>query len=143
MIEGVLYETPKVIPDNRGCVRRFMRCDDEFFHPVREIYITEVYRDVFKGWHGYPQKTLSYVVVSGMVQLVLIDTRKDSPTFQDVDTFFLGDNNYAKVTIPPNVFNGFLGLTDAKIVVAADRPFDEKEIIRFPQSYFEYDWSRK
>lgn len=141
MIEGVSLKSLRVIPDARGCVRRFMRCDEEDFHPVREVYVTEAYRGIFKGWHGYEVKTLSYAVVYGMVQLVLVDTRRDSSTFQDVDTFFLGDDNYSKVTIPPGVFNGFRALADSIVVVAADRPFDEKEIIRFPKEYFDYDWS--
>lgn len=143
MIEGVAVSSLKVIPDERGCVRHFLRCDEPDFHSIAEVYVTEVYRGVFKGWHSYPSKTITYTVVSGMVQLVLIDSRKDSPTFQDTETLFLGKDNYSKVTIPPGVFNGFRGLTDAVIVVAADEPFDEKRIIRFPKEYFDYDWSLK
>lgn len=140
MIDGVRVVPLDVIPDERGCVRHFIRSDDFDFERFGETYITEVYRGVTKAWHGYPAKRIHYCVVRGMVKLALYDSRSLSPTFQQFSTVFVGEQNYARVTIPPGVFNGFKGLTDAIVVVTASEPFSEEGIIRFPKEYFDYDW---
>lgn len=140
MIDGVVYTHLKIIADERGCVRHFVRSDDPDFVKFGETYIAQVYKGVTKAWHGYPRKILHYACVSGMVKLGLYDSRKDSPTFKQFDTFFLGDMDYSRITIPPGVFNGFKGIFDSMVVVTASEPFSEEGIIRFPPDYFAYDW---
>lgn len=140
MIHGVIVSPLKIIPDERGCVRHFIRSDDPDFTVFGETYITEVYKGVVKAWHGYPTKLMHYTVIRGMVQLALFDTRKLSKTFQKSETLFVGEQNYVRVTIPPGVFNGFKGLTDSIVVVTASEPFSEEGIIRFNPDYFPYDW---
>lgn len=140
MIKDVSITPLKKIPDERGCVRHFIRSNDPDFTKFGECYLTSVYRGVTKAWHGYYEKSLSYCVAKGMVKLALYDSRKSSQTFGQIDTIFLGDENYIKVTIPPGVFNGFKGLTDALVVVVASEPFSEEGIVRFPPDYFAYDW---
>lgn len=140
MIYDVKVSPLQTIPDERGCVKHFIRSDSSDFVEFGETYITEVYKGVVKAWHGYPTKLMHYAVIKGMVKLALFDSRKDSPTFQQAETLFVGDDNYVRVTIPPGVFNGFKGLTDAIVVVTASEPFSEQGIVRFPPDYFEYDW---
>lgn len=140
MIDGVTYTHLKIIADERGCVRHLIRSDDPEFTTFGEVYVTQVYKGVVKGWHGYPVKKIHYAVVSGMVKLALYDSRKGSPSFGTFDTFFLGDMDYSRITIPPGVFNGFKGLHDSMVVVTASEPFSEEGIIRFPVDYFAYDW---
>lgn len=140
MIEGVSVTPLKIIPDERGCVRHFIRSTDPDFEKFGETYITEVYRGVIKAWHGYPTKRMHYTVIRGMVKLALQDTRTQSETYMQTDTLFVGEQNYVRVTIPFGVFNGFKGLTDAIVVVTASEPFSEEGIVRYPVDNFTYDW---
>lgn len=140
MIHGVTVTPLKIIPDDRGCVRHFIRSDDPDFTGFGETYITEVYKGVVKAWHGYGTKIMHYAVARGMVKLMLFDARKNSPTFEDMETLFVGDKNYVRVTIPPGVYNGFKGLTDSIVVVTASEPFSEQGIVRFDPDYFGNDW---
>lgn len=140
MIQDVSVTPLTIIPDERGCVRHFIRSTDPDFETFGETYITEVYRGVTKAWHGYYTKRMHYTVIKGMVKLALYDGRKESETFGQFDTHFLGDLNYSRITIPPGVFNGFKGLKDSIVVVTASEPFSETGIIRFPVGYFAYDW---
>ena len=52
--------------------------------------------------------------------------------------------NYFLVTIPPGIWNGFLGLSkpDAIIANLLDNPHDEKEMMRLPydDGKFNYNW---
>ena len=79
------------------------------FERFGEIYFSTVYPGVVKGWHIHKRMTLNYAVPVGMVKLVCYDDRADSPTRGEVQELHVGELNYALVTIPPLVWNGFKG----------------------------------
>ena len=145
MIEGVVITTPKQFPDERGIVKHFIT-EDELPH-FGECYVTTVYDGIRKGWHSYKTKTIHYVVPHGLVKLVLWDSRKTSPTYNQIDELFLGDVAYQRVTIPPGVMNAFKGIAKpmSLVVVVADEKFSEDRTIRIPLSNgtIIYDWDRK
>ena len=132
MIHGVAVRPLRRIPDERGMVMHMLRADDPHFEKFGEIYFSTVYPGVVKGWHRHQRMTLNYAVVSGMVKLVLYDDRPDSKTRGEVMEIFLGDANYALVTVPPMVWNGFKGMPPSPGIVAncASIPHDPTEIER-------------
>jgi len=130
------------IPDNRGTVKRFLRVD-EMTTQFEECYVTTIYKNIIKGWHGYYTKTINFAVVSGMAKFVLYDTRENSPTFQMTQELYLGDYNYRRVTIPPKVMNAIQGISDESVmVVIANEVFDEGITIRKTLDEIPYDWSK-
>lgn len=147
MIEDVRIHPLRQIPDERGKVMRMLRCDDPWFGKFGEIYFSVVYPGVLKGWHLHRRMTLNYAVVSGMIKLVLYDDRNGSPTRGEVQELFTGEDNYALVTIPPGVWNGFKGIGTKPAIVAncASEPHDPEEIVRMDPSAEEipYDWGLK
>jgi len=132
MIKGVAVHPLRRIPDERGMVMHMLRADAPHFERFGEIYFSTVYPSVVKGWHLHRRMTLNYAVVSGMIKLVLYDDREDSPTRSEVMELFVGDQNYALVTVPPLVWNGFRGVGTAPAIVAncATVPHDPTEIER-------------
>lgn len=147
MIEGVLIKPLKQIPDERGKIMHMLRADDPEFRQFGEIYFSVVYPGVIKGWHLHTRMTLNYAVVSGMIKLVLYDTREDSPTKGELQEIFMGEDNYVLVQIPPQVYNGFKGIGMKPAIVAncSDIPHDPQEIRRidpFSKS-IPYDWDLK
>ena len=132
MIAGVTVRPLRRIPDERGMVMHMLRVDDPHFERFGEIYFSMVYPGVVKGWHIHSRMTLNYAVVSGMIKLVLYDDRADSPTRAELMELFIGDQNYALVTVPPFVWNGFKGVGTAPAIVAnaATEPHDPAEIER-------------
>ena len=56
--------------------------------------------------------------------------------------FFLSQKNYKLVSVPPLIWNGFMGIGNNTAIVAncADLPYDDKEIKR--KSAFDQDISR-
>lgn len=91
--------------------------------------------------------TLNYAVVTGMIKLVLYDDRADSPTSGTLQEVFTGEDNYALVTVPPGVWNGFKGVGGKPTIVAncATHPHDSEEIVRIPPSTdrIPYRWDRR
>jgi len=132
MIQGVVIEPKKVICDDRGRIMHIMKSSDNQFESFGEVYISTVYPGVVKGWHIHDKMTLNYVVPKGMIKFALYDARKYSPTFGEVQEVAMGQHNYVQVTVPPGVWNGFMGLgtEEAIIINFTDIPHDPTEIHR-------------
>ncbi len=147
MIHDVIVTPLRKIPDERGTVMHMLRNDSPVFRAFGEIYFSTVYPGVIKAWHIHREMTLNYAVPHGRIKMVLYDDREGSPTRGEVQQIFLGADNYALVTVPPLVWNGFKGMgTDVAIVAnCASIPHDPAEIDRLDpfDSSIPYDWALK
>ena len=147
MIEGVKVKELKIIRDERGSIMHMLRSDSPEFSKFGEIYCSTVHPGVVKGWHMHRKMTLNYAVVKGAIKLVLYDGRPHSKTKGEVMEILLGPENYKLVSIPPMVWNGFLGQgkEDAIVANCSDMPHDPEEIMREdPYSKkFPYDWNAR
>ena len=145
MIEGVKITEIQRIPDERGEILHMLRSDDTVFRKFGEIYFSRVYPGVVKGWHIHKRMTLNYAVPEGMIKLVLYDDRHESKTKGEIMELFIGESNYALVTIPYNVWNGFkcIGTKPALVANCSTEPYDPKEIERIDplKNIIPYDWS--
>lgn len=146
MIEGVTVRTLKKIPDDRGTIMHMLKKSDPEYKSFGEIYFSTVYPGVVKGWHLHRKMTLHYAVISGMIKLVLYDDRKKSKTQGQLQELYIGDQNYCLVCIPPDVWNGFMGVGTEPSIVAncTDIPHDSKEILRMDplkNDIIDYDWN--
>lgn len=144
-IDGVRVTPLRRIPDERGAILHMLREDDPAFERFGEIYFSLVYPAVIKGWHRHRSMTLNYAVPVGMIKLVCYDDRPESPTRGAVQEVHVGELDYALVTIPPLVWNGFKGEGTKPALVAncATLPHDPDEIERLdPASdQIPYDWA--
>ena len=144
MIDGVIITKLKIIKDERGQVMHMLRSDNPIFKSFGEIYFSTVFKDIIKGWHLHKESYLNYACVYGEVKLVLIDKRKNSETFDKTQEIILSPKKYQLVTIPPNVWNGFKGLSKNESIIAncLSIPHNENEMVRkdFNDSYFKYNW---
>jgi len=147
LIHGVEIHPLKQIHDQRGKIMHMLRRDDPYFQQFGEIYFSVVYPGVIKAWHLHKKMVLNYAVVTGLIQLVLYDERKDSPTRGQFMEIVLGETNYQLVTIPAGIWNGFkgIGTREAYVANCSTEPHDPEEIIRkdpFSKD-IPYDWSQR
>jgi len=144
MIDGVIITKLKIIKDERGQVMHMLRSDNSIFKSFGEIYFSTVFKDVIKGWHLHKESYLNYTCVYGEVKLALIDKRQNSETFDKTQEIILSPKKYQLVTIPPNVWNGFKGLSKNESIIAncLSIPHNENEMVRkdFNDPYFKYNW---
>lgn len=145
MIAGVEVRPLRKIADERGAVYHMLRADAPWFERFGEIYFSKAYPGVIKAWHRHTRMTLNYAVVVGMIKLVVFDPRPDSPTRGELQEIFVGEDNYALVTVPHGTWNGWkcIGTEAAIVANCATEPHDPKEIERmdpFDRS-IPYDWS--
>jgi dTDP-4-dehydrorhamnose 3,5-epimerase len=133
------------IPDERGTVYHMLRSTDPHFTQFGEIYFSTVYPGVVKGWHRHREMTLYYACISGRIKLVVYDDRGGSPTYGEVNEFFLGPDDYSLVIIPPGLWNAFKGMSAPHAIVAnccthPHEPSRSERLDPFTES-IPYDWN--
>ena len=97
-----------------------------------------------KGWKKHKITTQKFVVPVGRIKLVLYDQRQDSGTSQMLFETELGRNNYKMITIPPQIWYGFQGLSNDVSIIAnlIDHPHDpeESESLDISDTAIPYSW---
>jgi dTDP-4-dehydrorhamnose 3,5-epimerase len=147
-IEGVQTKALRLIPDERGWLMEILRCDDtELFSKFGQVYVSATYPGVVKAWHYHRQQVDYFACVVGMVKLVLLDTRDDSPTKGAVNEFFLGTQNPTLVRVPNLVYHGWknIGGEVSIVVNVPTEPYrydDPDEFRVEPHGVLPYDWAR-
>ena len=147
-IDGVKTKRLKVIPDDRGWLMEILRADDECFQKFGQVYVSVTYPGVVKAWHYHKHQIDAFACVAGMVKLVLVDTRPESPTEGVVNEFFIGTRNPLLVVVPNLVYHGWKCIgTDTSTVVNVPTElyrYDDPDEYRLePHGTLPYDWSGK
>ncbi|MCB2189461.1 MAG: dTDP-4-dehydrorhamnose 3,5-epimerase family protein [Deltaproteobacteria bacterium] len=149
MIEGVAIKELKVIPDERGRLMEILRVDDPIFAGFGQVYLTTTLPGVVKAWHLHHKQTDQICCVLGMIRLGLYDGRQDSPTFGQLNEFYMGAHKPLLVRVPPFVQHGWkcVSLEEALIVNTVTRPYDYKEPdehrLDAHDNEIPLDWARK
>lgn len=147
LIKGVKVIKLKQIKDERGKIMHMLKRTDKHFLKFGEIYFSTAWPGAIKAWHIHKKMTLNNVVISGNAKLVIIDIRKNSKTKNMINEFFLGEDNYILVQIPPGLANGYKAYGDKQCILAncATHPHEKNEIMRIDpfNSKISYDWNLK
>jgi dTDP-4-dehydrorhamnose 3,5-epimerase len=105
MIDGLVIEAIKEVPDGRGVVRELFRASSlPPLRPWKQVNVTETVQGAVRGMHGEDMTKL-VGVASGSVFGAWVDLRPASPSFGEVVTAELGPGRH--VLVPPGVGNGF------------------------------------
>ena len=117
MIHGVKTTKLRLVPDERGRLMEILRKDWELFLPPAQIYMTTNYPGVVKAWHYHKKQTDQMTCVKGMVKVALYDGREDSPTYGEINEFFVGEHNPMLIQIPAGVYHGWKCISEGESVV--------------------------
>ena len=149
MIEGVSVRKLRLIPDERGFLMEMFRSDWDEFEKFGQTYITAVNPGAVKAWHYHKIQTDHFICVAGMAKVVLYDGRKDSPTYGEINEFFMGTLNPILLKIPPFVYHGFKGISQ-EMTLIVNVPtelynYATPDEYRLPAHTDDipYDWARK
>ncbi len=111
--------------------------------------MTTSYPGVIKGWHYHDLQDDNMTVVKGMMKVVLYDGRKDSPTYGEINEFFVGEHNPMLVHIPKGVFHGWknIGTEEAIVVNTVTEPYNyqkpDEHRVAYNDPSIPYDWDIK
>jgi dTDP-4-dehydrorhamnose 3,5-epimerase len=119
-IEGLLIvEGGQTFEDSRGFFREpFRRNEFEEALGRAWVHVQENHafskKDVLRGIHIAPWDKFIYVPY-GEVLSVIVDVRKDSPTFKQVFKMKLGGENKVKLFIPKGLGNSYVILSEEAV----------------------------
>lgn len=114
MIEDVVVERLRVVPDERGQLVEVIRSDAPFFEKFGQAYVTTTYPGVIKAWHLHHAQNDNVACVRGMVKLVLYDPREASSTRGEVMEVFMGEHNPVLVHIPRDIYHGWKCISEGE-----------------------------
>lgn len=142
MIAGVQLTELAVIAHPDGDVLHAMRSDSRGFHGFGEAYFSTVRRGHKKAWKRHRLMTLNIVVPVGAIRFVIHDDRAGSPSGGATQAFDLSLRRYRRLTVPPGLWMGFMGLNDGQnlLLNLADMPHDPDEADRRPVDAIACDW---
>jgi dTDP-4-dehydrorhamnose 3,5-epimerase len=147
VIDGVQIVPLRRIPDERGTIYHMLKATDPHFQRFGEIYFSTAYKGIVKAWHRHREMTLFYACIIGRIKLVIYDSRDGSPTRGELMEVFLGPDNYSLVVVPPEVWNGYKGMSDPFAMVAncCTHPHDPSRSTRLDpvDNDIPYDWAVK
>src|SRR5690606_33890446 len=94
----------------RGIHMEILRDVDSFFEKLGLASVTAVYLGVVMRWHYHKRQVDHFCALKGMIKVVLYDSRESSPTYGEVNEFFMGEQNPILVRIPTFVLHGMKGI---------------------------------
>lgn len=116
-IHGVKLIIPEYFEDHRGLYLEIF--DKKKFNELTGLGIDFVQddisvsrKDVLRGIHGDWQTTKLVTVLNGSGYVVIVDNRKDSPTYKKWQSFILSDKNKYQLLLPAGIGNSVLALED-------------------------------
>jgi dTDP-4-dehydrorhamnose 3,5-epimerase len=149
MIDGVIIKRLRVIPDQRGRVMEILRRDDDLFQKFGQVYMTTTYPGVVKAWHKHEKQADHITCVAGMIKMALYDGRPGSPTFKEINEFYLGVHNPLLVKVPAGVYHGWMGVSPEEAVIinvpteTYDREQPDEQRLDPHGNDIPYLWERK
>jgi dTDP-4-dehydrorhamnose 3,5-epimerase len=148
LIHGVAIEPVAVWPDDRGHFLEVLRVGrgvpSHFAPETTQVSATVTYSGVVKAFHYHCRQYDCWTVVKGMMQVALVDLRKESPTFSQRNTLYVGELRPRQVLIPPGVAHGYkvIGPEAAVLVYVTSRFYDPMDEWRIPfdDCRLNYNW---
>jgi len=141
-IEGVITTPLRIIPHPKGNILHGIKTGDPGFVNFGEAYFSTVILNEIKAWKKHLKMTVNLIVPEGTVKFVIVDKRDNSSTFGLINEFTISKDNYFRLTIPPNVWFGFVGIGNGLnlIMNVASIPHDPQEVERMDPNELKFNW---
>lgn len=148
IIDGVALEPLTIWPDDRGHFLEVLRVGcglpADFPAATTQVSATVTYPGVIKAFHYHLRQHDCWSVVKGMLQVGLVDLRRESPTHGQRNTLYIGELRPRQLLIPPGVAHGYkvIGEQAAVLVYVTSRFYDPSDECRiaFDDPRINYDW---
>ncbi len=118
-IQGVLEIIPFYAEDNRGCFTKDYAKevfeDYGIQHDLQEVFYTTSHKGVVRAIHFQREKQQAKLIrcVYGHVYDVVVDLRRNSPTFKKWIGFDLKGRHYNEILVPAGCGHGYMVLDES------------------------------
>lgn len=137
MFDNLLLTKMKVIEVEGGNIFHIIKKTEKDFMGFGEAYFSLVNFNMIKAWKKHTSMTSNLVVPVGNVKFVFF-CEKEKCFREEI----IGENNYSRITIPPNIWFGFKGLEKKinLILNIANITHNDNEVIKKDLSEIFYKW---
>ena len=148
LLAGVRVEPIPLWPDDRGHFLEVLRVGQglagSYPPETSQVSATLTRPGVIKAFHHHQHQYDCWTVVNGMLQIALVDLRRNSKTFGQRNTLYVGTMRPWQVLIPPGVAHGYKVISGepAMLVYVTSRFYNPADELRIPynDSRVNYDW---
>ncbi|KPK40743.1 MAG: hypothetical protein AMJ78_06905 [Omnitrophica WOR_2 bacterium SM23_29] len=113
MIEGVKQIELKAHVDDRGYLIEILRSSDEHFTKFGQVYLVGNFsKGTIRAFHKHNILWDWFFISHGAAKFILVDDRKESKTYKQMDTFVVSSRNPSLIVVPPGVYHGWMSLED-------------------------------
>jgi dTDP-4-dehydrorhamnose 3,5-epimerase len=133
--------------DDRGYLIEILRSTDDHFTKFGQVYIVgDPVRNTIRAFHVHKALWDWFFICHGSAKFALVDGRKDSQTFEEINTLILTERKPQLLVVPPGVYHGWMSLEDdTQMISTASEVYnrEDPDEERVPFDSFGYDWNVK
>ena len=109
--------------DDRGYLFEIIHKSDEFVsgkgQEIRQVYVVgDRIENIIRAFHKHDELHDWFCIVKGSAKFVLVDDRKDSPTYKRFDMIVCSDRSSKLLVVPSGVYHGWMSLEPDTIMVS-------------------------
>ena len=140
-LADILVTPLRRIENAGGDVMHGMKQSDVGYTGFGEAYFSWVSAVAIKAWKRHTQMTMNVVAPVGQVKFVFRCVTSDG--FEKFRVEEIGEDRYARLTVPPGIWFGFQGLhtPQSLLLNIANIPHDPNEVERLSLTDINYDWN--
>ena len=129
----------KKIPLEGGNVLHALKKSDKGFKKFGEVYFSWINPKSIKAWKKHNLMTLNLIVPIGKIRFVFHNTMYPKVFRVEI----VGEGNYCRLTVPPNIWFGFQNLSDHPSLVTniSDIEHQDSESDKAEINTFSFKWS--
>ncbi len=123
----IILKPQKRITVDGGDVLQILKSNEKEFRGFQEAYLSIIKNNYIKAWKRHLKMTMNLVVPIGKVKFIFYDCKGNLLLNETI-----GEENYCRLTVPPNIWFGFKGLSkkDSYVFNIANIKHDPKEVER-------------
>jgi len=148
LIADVVLNSFPLWPDDRGYFLEIARLGEglvsEFPAKGSQVSAALNYPGIIKAFHFHRLQTDYWVPAAGLLQVALVDLRRESKTFGAKNTLYVGALRPWQIRIPPGVAHGYkvIGSEPSVLVYITNRTYNPEDEGRIPHNdaAIAYDW---
>lgn len=133
--------------DDRGYLIELLRATDQHFTRFGQVYIVGDFgRGVIRAFHKHAVLWDWFFVSHGSAKFVLVDDRRESPTYRHMNVLVTSGRNPSLISIPPGVYHGWMSLEDdTQLISIASEVYNRErpDEVRIPPGSFGDVWTVK
>ena len=132
-------EKVKRIKNSQGDIFKFIDTSSKSFIKFGEVYCSQIKKNSIKAWKLNKVSTSNIIVPNGKVIFAVLN-----PITKRINSFIIGDNRHYKLTIPPLVWYGFMGISKntSLIINLIDKMHNSSQQLKNDQNFIFFNWSK-